>query len=100
MMKRKWLLIAVVALAVAATLPAQAKKPTEVKFWTLFTGGDGEFFDAMIAAYNASQSDVVMKNDTVKFTDYYTKLTAALAARTAPCSLPLSFPIPSRVHFV
>ena len=84
MMKRKWLLIAVVALAVAATLPAQAKKPTEVKFWTLFTGGDGEFFDAMIAAYNASQSDVVMKNDTVKFTDYYTKLTAALAARTAP----------------
>jgi multiple sugar transport system substrate-binding protein len=85
MMKRKWLLIAVAALAVATTLPAQAKsQPREVKFWTLFTGGDGEFFDAMVKAYNASQTDVVMKNDTVKYTDYYTKLTAALAAKTAP----------------
>jgi multiple sugar transport system substrate-binding protein len=80
-MKRKWLLVVAAALLATTALSA---KPREVKFWTLFTGGDGEFFDAMVKAYNASQSEVVMKADTVKFTDYYTKLTASLAAKTAP----------------
>ena len=56
-MKRKWLLIVAAALLATTALSA---KPREVKFWTLFTGGDGEFFDAMVKAYNASQSDVVM----------------------------------------
>jgi multiple sugar transport system substrate-binding protein len=83
-MKRRWLCIAAAILLAATALPAEAKKPIELKFWTLFTGGDGEFFDAMIKDFNASQSEIVMKSDTVKFTDYYTKLTAALAARTAP----------------
>lgn len=83
-MKRKCLLLVAAALLAVTALPAQAKKPREVKFWTLFTGGDGAFFDAMIDAYNASQSEVVLKNDTVKYTDYYTKLTTALAAKTAP----------------
>jgi multiple sugar transport system substrate-binding protein len=80
-MKKKWLLLVAAALLATTALSA---KPREVKFWTLFTGGDGEFFDAMVKAYNASQSDVIMKADTVKFTDYYTKLTASLAAKTAP----------------
>lgn len=56
----------------------------ELTFWSLFTGGDGEFFDAMIEEFNSSQDEIVMKNDMVKFTDYYTKLTTALAAKTAP----------------
>ena len=38
----------------------------------------------MIEAFNASQDEIVMKNDMVKFDDYYTKLTTALAAKTAP----------------
>jgi multiple sugar transport system substrate-binding protein len=80
-MKRKWFLIIAASLALGGSLFAA---PREVKFWTLFTGGDGEFFDAMVKAYNASQNEVVLKNDTVKFTDYYTKLTAALAAKSAP----------------
>lgn len=84
-MKRKLFAIAAVALMLCATLSAQAAaKPREVHFWTLFTGGDGDFFDAMVKSFNASQSDIVLINDTVKFTDYYTKLTAALAAKTAP----------------
>lgn len=60
------------------------KGPTVVTFWSLFTGGDGEFFDAMIDEFNATQTDIQMKTDTVKFDSYYTKLTAALAAGTAP----------------
>jgi multiple sugar transport system substrate-binding protein len=85
-MKRKLIAIAAVALLACAALSAQgtAAKPREVHFWTLFTGGDGDFFDAMVKAFNASQNELVLVNDTVKFTDYYTKLTAALAAKTAP----------------
>jgi multiple sugar transport system substrate-binding protein len=85
-MKRKLLAIVAIALMAGATLSAQgtSAKPREVRFWTLFTGGDGDFFDAMVKAFNASQKDIVLVNDTVKFTDYYTKLTAALAAKTAP----------------
>lgn len=60
------------------------KGPTVVTFWSLFTGGDGEFFDAMINEFNATHTDIQMKTDTVKFDSYYTKLTAALAAGTAP----------------
>lgn len=60
------------------------KGPTVVTFWSLFTGGDGEFFDAMIDEFNATHTDIQMKTDTVKFDSYYTKLTAALAAGTAP----------------
>ena len=67
-----------------AAAPAEAGGKIELKFWSLFTGGDGEFFDAMIDAFNASQDEIVMTNDMVKFDDYYTKLTTALAARTAP----------------
>ena len=62
----------------------EGTKPQEVGFWTLFTGGDGDFFDAMVKAFNSSQQDIVMNNQSVKWQDYYTKLTAALAAKTAP----------------
>lgn len=63
---------------------APTKGPTEVSFWSLFTGGDGEFFDAMVKEFNATHSNIVMKTDTVKFDNYYTKLTTALAAKQAP----------------
>lgn len=58
--------------------------PIELKFWSLFTGGDGEFFNAMIDEFNASQDEIHMTNDMVRFDDYYTRLTTALAAGTAP----------------
>lgn len=63
---------------------AKVKGPTEVTFWSLFTGGDGEYFDAIIDEFNNTHSDIKMKPDTVKFDNYYTKLTAALAAGNAP----------------
>ncbi|MDY4609234.1 MAG: ABC transporter substrate-binding protein [Sphaerochaetaceae bacterium] len=82
------LLVAILSMgmvfAQGAKEPAKASGPIEITFWSLFTGGDGEFFDAMVAEFNASQSDIVMKNDTVKFDNYYTKLTTALAAGNAP----------------
>ncbi|MGE4584283.1 MAG: ABC transporter substrate-binding protein [Sphaerochaeta sp.] len=88
---KKILLVALLALLASGMLFAQAapeqqkaQGPIEITFWSLFTGGDGEFFDAMVKEFNASQNDIVMKNDMVKFDNYYTKLTTALAAKTAP----------------
>ncbi|MGA2547216.1 MAG: ABC transporter substrate-binding protein [Rectinemataceae bacterium] len=84
-MKKGLIVAAAILLVAGISLGAQGEgKTREVKFWTLFTGGDGEFFDAMVQAFNASQNEIIMKTDTVKFTDYYTKLTTALAAKTAP----------------
>lgn len=92
-MKKK-LMVALAVLLAASGLFAQGSKeqgqsqkasgPVEITFWSLFTGGDGEFFDAMVDEFNKSQNEVVMKNDTVKFDNYYTKLTTALAAKNAP----------------
>jgi len=85
MKKLAFVAVVVILLFSSLTLNAQsAKKPIEITFWSLFTGGDGEFFDAMVKAFNASQSEIIMKADTVKFDNYYTKLTTALAAKTAP----------------
>ncbi len=90
-MTKKILLAGLVVLLATGMLFAQGGKeqtaaegPIEITFWSLFTGGDGEFFDAMVNEFNASQNEIVMKNDMVKFDNYYTKLTTALAAKTAP----------------
>ena len=87
----KKLAILCVVLLVTASLAFTAGKqevkkegPIQINFWSLFTGGDGEFFDAMVKEFNKTNPDIVMKTDTVKFTDYYTKLIAAFAAKTAP----------------
>ena len=86
-------LIAIIALVVAGAMlfasaapekSAGKEGPIELKFWSLFTGGDGEFFNAMIDEFNASQDKIHMTNDMVRFDDYYTRLTTALAAGTAP----------------
>ena len=68
----------------AGARESQAKGPIEVTFWSLFTGGDGEFFDAMVDEFNRTHTDIVAKTDTVKFDNYYTKLTTALSANNAP----------------
>jgi multiple sugar transport system substrate-binding protein len=75
------------AFLLACSIPAvyaESKGPVVVTFWSLFTGGDGDFFNAMIDEFNKTHSDIQLKNDPAKYTDYYTKLTTALASRNAP----------------
>lgn len=72
------------ALWAAGSQEQRQENPIEVTFWSLFTGGDGEFFDAMVEEFNRTHIDIMAKTDTVKFDNYYTKLTTALSARTAP----------------
>jgi multiple sugar transport system substrate-binding protein len=93
-MKFRKLLLATILLAISTSVifaqgvneSSIMKKegPVVVTFWSLFTGGDGEFFDAMVEEFNATHDDIHLKTDTVKFDNYYTKLTAALAAGNAP----------------
>ena len=60
------------------------KGPIEISFWSLFTGGDGEYFNDMVDEFNRTHDDIVMTTDTVKFDNYYTKLTTALTTQNAP----------------
>ena len=78
------LMVGAMLFAAAASETTAGDGPVELRFWSLFTGGDGEFFDAMIDEFNASQDEIHMTNDMVRFDDYYTRLTTALAAGTAP----------------
>ena len=46
------LLIALSLFAAGAKEEAKSSEKIELTFWSPFTGGDGEFFDAMIEAFN------------------------------------------------
>jgi multiple sugar transport system substrate-binding protein len=87
---KKLAMLSVVLLAVSAlSFAGGTQEPKEeglihINFWSLFTGGDGEFFDAMVQEFNRTHPDIIMQTDTVKHTDYYTKLITALTAKTAP----------------
>ncbi len=55
-MTKKILLVGLVVLLATGMLFAQGGKeqtaaegPIEITFWSLFTGGDGEFFDAILS---------------------------------------------------
>ncbi len=72
------------AMCVPSVFAAKAKKPTVVTFWSLFTGGDGDFFNAMVDEFNKTHPDIQLKSDPAKYTNYYTKLTTALAGKNAP----------------
>lgn len=57
---------------------------TELIFWTLFAGGDGEFMQAMIDEYNKSQSEFVVKNVVLEWGEYYTKLVTGVSSNKGP----------------
>lgn len=53
-------------------------------FWSLFTGGDGEFMDDIIAEYNQTSPAQEVKSITMVWDDYYTKLQTSVAADKGP----------------
>ena len=66
------------------SIGAEAKEVTYIRCWDLFTGGDGEFFDAMVDEFNATHADIQVYGPRIKHTDYYIKLITAIAAKNAP----------------
>lgn len=49
-------------------------------FWSLFSGGDGEYMDKIISDYNATDPDKQVQSIMLVWGDYYTKLQTAVAA--------------------
>lgn len=57
-------------------------------FWSLFSGGDGEFMDQIISDYNTSGPSQEVQSIMLVWDDYYTKLqTAALISTVKKNSL-------------
>lgn len=49
-------------------------------FWSLFSGGDGEFMDQVIEEYNSGSPTKEVQSIMLVWDDYYTKLQTAVAA--------------------
>ncbi|WP_426452691.1 extracellular solute-binding protein [Paenibacillus sp. S-38] len=57
---------------------------TELVYWTLFAGGDGEYMDQMIKSFNSSQNDITIKNVKLEWAEYYTKLVTGVSGGKGP----------------
>ncbi|MFD4600930.1 extracellular solute-binding protein [Streptomyces sp. NPDC058464] len=58
---------------------------TRVRYWNLFSGGDGANMQAMVDAFHAAHPDTDVKASTLTWGDpYYTKLAMAAAGNRAP----------------
>ena len=53
-------------------------------FWSLFSGGDGEFMDKVIEDYNSGSPTKEVQSIMLVWDDYYTKLQTAVAAGKGP----------------
>ena len=87
MRKSMKLAVSLVALLGAALLPATASVAADVEFWSPFTGPDGTAIDALVKDFNStagSAAGVNVKLLIIPWEQYYTKLSVALASRTAP----------------
>lgn len=58
--------------------------PSMLVFWSLFSGGDGEFMDRIIDNYNATSPAQQVRSIMLVWDDYYTKLQTAVATGNGP----------------
>jgi multiple sugar transport system substrate-binding protein len=63
---------------------AVAQESVTIKYWTLFTGGDKQFMDAMVEEFMSQNPEIVIEPLTAKWENYYDFLTTALAGGNAP----------------
>ena len=63
---------------------AVAVQEGALSFWSLFTGGDGEYFGQVADAYNAADPTMPVQVITLVWADYYTKLQTAVATGNGP----------------
>ncbi|MFF7367612.1 extracellular solute-binding protein [Streptomyces tricolor] len=67
----------------ADALASQAR--TRVRYWNLFSGGDGSNMIAMLDAFRAAHPDIAVKDSTLQWGNpFYTKLAMAAAGNRAP----------------
>lgn len=59
-------------------------KSGDLSFWSLFTGGDGEWWQKIVSDYNNTSPTYPVQCVTLVWADYYTKLQTAVAAGKGP----------------
>ncbi|WP_040953054.1 ABC transporter substrate-binding protein [Gorillibacterium massiliense] len=64
--------------------PAAGGDKVTLSYWTLFSGGDGDNMDALIAEFNKSHPDIQIKNTKLEWGEYYTKLITAVGNGNGP----------------
>ncbi len=62
---------------------APAKK-VDLRYWTLFAGGDGETMGRMVKAFNDAHPNIQVEFNITQWENYYAQLTAAIAGGNAP----------------
>lgn len=56
----------------------------ELIFWSLFGGGEGNFMEEIVQAYNATNPAMTVRNVMLEWGEYYTKLMTAVAVGKGP----------------
>ncbi|WP_342546802.1 extracellular solute-binding protein [Paenibacillus sp. FSL P2-0089] len=66
------------------TEPPERSTAVTISFWNPFGGGEGEFVERIIHDYNASQSEVFVKQFRLESNEYYARLRTALSFGKGP----------------
>jgi len=56
----------------------------ELAFWNGFTGGDGPFMKKMVEQFNSEHDNIVVKMNTLEWSDFYSKTPNAVASGKGP----------------
>lgn len=83
-MKKLVTAVLVMTLCVALLSGAAAAEKVNLTFWNMFAGGEGDFFDQIVADFNASQDGIEVEAIRVDPNEYYAKYGAALASGKGP----------------
>ncbi len=78
------LMIAVIFSFSMLNMNAVSADTIELEFWNLFTGGDGDFMDAIVDSFNEEHPDIYVDTTTLDWDEYYTGLITATAAADGP----------------
>ncbi|MEC0369767.1 ABC transporter substrate-binding protein [Paenibacillus chibensis] len=68
----------------SSTTGSEGASKVKITYWTPFSGGDGEFMDAMVKKFNEENGSIQVETLNNKSEDYYTKLQTSLASDQAP----------------
>jgi multiple sugar transport system substrate-binding protein len=74
----------VAILLVSVTALGFAQEPVTISYWTLFTGGDKEFMDAMVEQFMEENPDIIIDQTTSRWENFYDFLTTSMAGGNAP----------------
>ena len=76
--------LALILAAGAAATPAQAQV-VEIDFWSLFTGGDGQIMNEIVARFNEEHPNIKVTHTILDWGDpYYSKLITSTVAGAPP----------------